>query len=98
MELKFEDLHAEVVKHLCEMFIDDPHPFGDKKSFITDPFLDHLIFEIFVHQLWGKPTYEKSIAEFLEAEKAEQYAFDDRLRATVYDILYKAHHAKRQTV
>ena len=98
MELKFEDLHAEVVKHLCEMFIDDPHPFGDKKSFITDPFLDHLIFEIFVHQLWAKPTYEESIAEFLKAEKEEQYAFDDRLRDIVYDILCNDRGGKRQTV
>ena len=47
-------------------------------------------FEIFVHQLWGKPAYENSISDFLKADKAEQYAFDDGLRDHVYDILCKA--------
>ncbi len=90
MENKFEDLHAELVKHLCEMFIDDQCSLRDKKSFINDPQLDILIFEIFVHQLWGKPAYENSISDFLKADKAEQYAFDDGLRDHVYDILCKA--------
>lgn len=90
MKDRFADLHAELVKHLCEMFIDDPCPLRDKKSFINDPQLDILIFDIFVHQLWGKPEYEESISEFLKAEKAEQDAFDDRLRDDVYDILFKA--------
>ena len=94
---KFEDLHDEVVKHLCEMLVDDQRPLRDKKSFINDPLLDHLIFEIFVHQLWGKPAYEKSISEFLKAKKAEQYAFDDRLREADYDILEKARSGKRKT-
>jgi len=90
MENKFEDLHTELVKHLCEVFIDYQHPLRDKKSFINDPQLDILIFEILVHQLWGKPTYENSISDFLKTDKAEQYAFDDRLRDHVYDILCKA--------
>lgn len=90
MKDRFTDLHAELVKHLCEMFIDDQCPLRDKKSFINDPQLDILIFDIFVHQLWGKPAYEESISEFLKAEKKEQDAFDDRIRDTVYDILYKA--------
>jgi len=98
MQHKFEDLHTEVVKHLCEMFISDPCLLRGKKSFINDPQLDHLIFEIFVHQLWGKPAFVESIAEFLNADKAEQDAFDDRLRNCVYDILHESHHAKRQTV
>ena len=90
MERKFEDLHTEVVKHLCEIFIDDADPLSSRKKFINNPQLDFLIFDIFIHQLWGKPEYEDSIAEFLKAEKAEKNAFDDRLRDTVYDILYKA--------
>ena len=90
MERKFEDLHAEVVKHLCEIFIDDADPLSSGKKFINNPQLDFLIFDIFIHQLWGKPEYEDSIAEFLKAEKAEKNAFDDRLKDTVYDILYKA--------
>lgn len=65
MEKRFENLHAELVKHLCEMFIDDRRPLRDKKSFINDPLLDHLIFDIFVHQLWGKPASKESISEFL---------------------------------
>lgn len=92
MANKFEDLHAEVVKHLCEMFIDDPSLIRSKKSFINNLLLDHRIFDIFIHHIWGEPKFEKSLAEFLKAETAEQDAFDDRLRATVYDILYKAHH------
>lgn len=98
MEHKYEDLHAELIKHLREFFIDDPCPLLDKKFFITNPLLDHLIFEIFVHQLWGKPTYEESIAEFLKAEKEEQDAFDGRLRDKLYDILYMARVDNRQTV
>lgn len=90
MANKFEDLHAEVVKHLCEMFIDGVDPLGSRKKFIINPQLDVLIFDIFIHHLWGKPEYEESIAEFRKAEKAVQNAFDDRLRDTVYDILYKA--------
>lgn len=90
MEHKFEDLHAEVVKHLCEMFIDDKDPLGTRNTFINNPLLDHRIFDIFVHYLWGEPEYEKSVAEFLKAEKADKDAFDDRLRDAVYDILHKA--------
>ena len=90
MENKFEDLNAELVKYLCEMFIDDQCSLRDKKSFMNDPQLDILIFEIFVHQLWGKPAYENSISDFLKADKAEQYAFDDRLREDLYEILSKA--------
>ena len=90
MKDRFADLHAELVKHLLEMFIDDECPLRDKKSFINDPQLDILIFDIFVHQLWGKPAYEESISEFLKAEKAEQDAFDDMLKDHVYDILCKA--------
>jgi hypothetical protein len=90
MEHKFADLHAELVKFLCEMLIDDPRPLIDKKSFINNPLLDHLIFDIFVHQLWGMPAFTESISEFLKAERAEQDAFDDRLRDGVYDILCKA--------
>ena len=98
MEHKFEDLHADLMKHLCEMFIDDRRLLRDKKSFINDPLLDHLIFEIFVHQLWGKPEYEESIAEFLKAEKAEQYAFDDKLRDDFYNTLCRARKDKRKPV
>jgi hypothetical protein len=90
MERKFEDLQAELAKHLCEMFIDDSCPLRDKKSFTNDPLLDHLIFDIFVHHIWGKPEYKEPLAEFLKAEKEEQDAFDNRIRDTVYDILYKA--------
>lgn len=90
MEYKFQDLHTEVVKHLCEIFIDDANPLGSRNKFINNPQLDFLIFDIFIHQLWGKPEYEESIAEFRKAEKAVQNAFDDLLRDTVYDILYKA--------
>lgn len=90
MERKFEDLHAEVVKHLCEMFIDDPCLLRGKKSFINNPLLDYRIFDIFIHHIWGRPEYKESLAEFLKAEKEEQDAFDDRLRDTVYGILYKA--------
>ena len=90
MENKFEDLYADLIKHLCEMLIDDQHPLRDKKSFINDPQLDILIFEIFVHQFWGKPAYEDLISEFLKAESSEQDAFDDRLRDEVYEILSKA--------
>jgi hypothetical protein len=43
MENKFEDLHAELVNHLCEMFIDDQCSLRDKKSFMNDPQLDILI-------------------------------------------------------
>jgi hypothetical protein len=95
MEHKFEDLHAEVVKHLCEMFIDDSCLLRDKKSFINNPLLDHRIFDIFIHHIWGEPEYKESLEEFLKAEEAEQYAFDDRLRETVYDILYKARRNSR---
>ena len=90
MENKFEDLHAELVKHLCEVFIDDRCSLRDKKSFINDPQLDILIFEIFVHQLWGKPEHEDSISDFLKAERSDQEAFDDRLREDLYEILSKA--------
>lgn len=90
MANKFEDLHADVVKHLYEMFIDDPSLIRSKKSFINNPLLDHRIFDIFIHHIWGKPKFEKSLAEFLKAKKAEQYAFDDRLREAVYDILHEA--------
>lgn len=90
MEHKFEDLHAEVVKHLCEMFIDDQCLLRGKKSFINNPLLDYRIFDIFIHHIWGRPEYKESLAEFLKAEKEEQDAFDDRLRDTVYGILYKA--------
>ena len=90
MEHKFEDLHTEVVKHLCEMFIDDADPLGSRKRFINNPQLDVLVFDIFIHHLWGKPEYKDSIAAFLKAEKAEQNAFDAHLRVTLYDILYKA--------
>ena len=90
MQHKFEDLHAEVVKHLCEMFIDDPCLLRGKKSFINNPLLEHRIFDIFIHHVWGKPGYEESLAEFLKAETAEQEAFDDSLRDTVYGILHKA--------
>ena len=90
MERKFEDLHAEVVKHLCEMFIDDSCLLRGKKSFINNPLLDHRIFDIFIHHIWGKPEYKESLAEFLKAEKEKQDAFDNRIRDTVYDILYKA--------
>lgn len=89
MDYKFEDLHAEVVKHLCEMFVDDPCLLAGKKSFINNSLLDHRIFDIFIHQIWGKPEYKESLTEFLKADKEEQDAFDDRLRDTVYDILYK---------
>jgi hypothetical protein len=98
MDNRFKDLHDEVLKHLCEMFIDDRRPLRDKNSLINDPLLDHLIFEIFVHQLWGKAAYEKSIAEFLKAEKAEQYAFDDRLRDDLFDTLCRARKDKRKPV
>jgi len=90
MEHKFEDLHAELVKHLCEMFIDDRRPLRDKKSFINDSLLDHLIFEIFVHQLWGKSAFVESIADFLKADRVGQDAFDDKLRDAVYEILCNA--------
>jgi hypothetical protein len=90
MKDRFADLHAELVKFLCEMLIDDQCPLRDKKSFINDPQLDILIFDIFVHQLWGKPAYEESISDFLKAERTEQDAFDDRLRDHIYDILCKA--------
>jgi hypothetical protein len=96
MKDRFADLHAELVKHLCEMFIDDQCPLPDKKSFINDPQLDILIFDICVHQLWGKPAYEESISEFLKAERAEQDAFDDRLRDHVYDNLCKARSGSRE--
>ena len=90
MKDRFEVLHVALVKYLCEIFIDDRCPLPDKKSFINDPLLDHLIFEIIIHRLWGKPEYEESISEFLKAEKEEQDAFDDRLRDDVYDVLSNA--------
>lgn len=90
MKDRFADLHGALVKFLCEMFIDDQCPLPDKKAFINDPKLDILIFDIFVHQLWGEPAYEESISEFLKAERAEQDAFDDRLRDHVCDILCKS--------
>lgn len=90
MKDRFAVLHVALVKYLCEFFIDDRCPLPDKKSFINDPLLDHLIFEIFVHRLWGKAEYEESISEFLKSETAEQEAFDDKLRDDVYDMLSNA--------
>lgn len=90
MENKFEDLHAELIKHLCEMLIDDQYLLRDKNSFVNDPQLDILIFEIFIHQFWGRPAYEDLISEFLKAENSDQDTFDDRLRDEVYEVLSKA--------
>lgn len=90
MQEKFPDLLAELVKRLSEVLLSDDYCIKGKESFNKDRQLDFIIFDICIFELWGKPVYEKMLAEFLKAEKADQYAFDDRLREAVYDILHEA--------
>jgi hypothetical protein len=90
MKEKFPDLLAELSKCLSEVLLSDHYRIKDKESFNKDRKLDFIIFDICIFELWGKPAYEGMLAEFLKAEKAEQYAFDDRLRDHVYEVVQKA--------
>lgn len=87
---RFPALLAELVNRLSEILLSDQYRIKDKESFYKDRQLDYIIFDIYVHELHGKPEYEEMISEFLKAEKEEQYAFDSRLRDRLYEILQKA--------
>jgi len=87
---RFPALLAELVNRLSEILLSDQYRIKDNESFYKDCQLDFIIFDIYVHELYGKPKYEGMIAEFLKAEKAEQYAFDRRLRDRLYEVLQKA--------
>ena len=89
-EEKFPELLAELVERLGEILLSDKYRIKDKDSFNKNRQLDLTIFDIYVHELYGKPEYEGMIAEFLKAEKEEQYAFDRRLRDRLYEVLQKA--------
>ena len=90
MEEKFPDLLALLVERLSEVLVSDHYRIKDKESFLKDRQLDRIIFDIYVHELYGKPEYDEIFAEFLKAEKAEQDAFDDRLRDHLYNVVQKA--------
>ena len=90
MEEKFPDLLAELVKRLSEVLVSDHYRIKDKESFRKDRQLDRIIFDIYVHELYGKPEYDEMFAEFLKSEKADQDAFDDRLRYRLYEVVQKA--------
>lgn len=90
MKEKFPGLLAELSERLCEILLSDHYRIKDKESFNKDRQLDFIIFDICIFELWGKPAYEGMLAEFLKAEKVEQYAFDDRLKDHVYEVVQKA--------
>lgn len=90
MKEKFPGLLAELVERLSERLPSDQYCLKDKASFNKDRQLDLMIFDIYAHELHGKPEYEGMISEFLDAEKEEQVAFDLRLRGRVYEIMQKA--------
>jgi len=76
-------------KEKFPVLLSDEYRIKDKESFYKDCQLDVIIFDIYVHELYGKPEYEGMIAEFLKAEIEEQYAFDRRLRNRLYEALQK---------
>jgi len=90
MQEKFPDLLALLVERLSEVLVSDHYRIKDKESFRKDRQLDRIIFDMYVHELYGKPEYVEMFAEFLNAEKAEQDAFDDRLRDRLYEVVQKA--------
>ena len=97
MKEKFPDLLAELSKRLSEVLLSEHYRIKDKESFSKDIQLDYIIFDMYVHELYGKPEYDEMFAEFLKAEKAEQDAFDDRLRDHVYEVVLKARREQTAT-
>lgn len=91
MEEKLAGLLEEVVKSLSERLLKEQYPLGKKNPFLSDPLLDHLIFDIFCDHLAANSAYAQTISEFIKLDKKEQNGFDSRLRERVYDYLYKAH-------
>lgn len=89
MKEKFPNLLAELVERLSERLLPDHYRIKDKSSFYKDRNLDLIIFDIYVHELYGEAEYEGMISEFLDAEE-EQNAFDLRLRDRVYEVVQKS--------
>ena len=87
---RFPALLAELVTRLSEILLSDQYQIEGKSSFNNDYQLDLIIFDILIFELYGKPEYEEMIADFMDAAKEEQYAFDERLRDRVYRVLQKA--------
>lgn len=90
MENRFDDLLNEGVKVLSERLIADEYPIGKRNNFINDPVLDQPIFHIFCDLLVSRTPYAEMVSEFIKADTKEQNAFDEKLRARVYDVVYGA--------
>jgi hypothetical protein len=90
MENRFDDLLNEGVKVLSERLIADEYPIGKKNYFIHDPVLDQLFFHTFCDLLVSRTAYAEMVSEFIKADTKEQNAFDEKLRARVYDVVYEA--------
>ncbi len=81
MKDRFADLIDEGVKTLSAKLLEDQYPLGKKNTFINDPVLDHLFFDIFCDILVLKTAYSEMVYEFIKADKKVQNAFDKELRS-----------------